>query len=171
MSYCLPKNRNNPEYVPVALDLRFVFDSDKTTATVGRVIKYIGNIYRNYSNKSRSETEREYFIVEEFFIAMPTRAAFESEIKLCKAINEHTSGLINDGDIKTVLSEFACAHTFVYQNLERDAKVGDLYDWANVDLYYLIAETDKNIAFTCNYIQAKLIKLMHEDLKFRLIKL
>jgi len=163
-----------PSLIPIsqpktpAIDLRRVFGSPITTATIGRVVKFLSAVYFAHSNKSYEEIFRENFITEEFCLCMPTVAAWDAELKLCTAIERHAAGVISDGDIKTVLSEFVAAHTFVYTDSGRTTKNGDCSVWLkDVDLY-LLESGDQS--FVCNPVQAWLVSLI-ENKKFKAVRL
>lgn len=102
------------------IDLARVFGGD-SMATVSRVVKYISQFYF-VAPKSFDDISRPNFIVEDFSLFMPTRTAWDSEIKLCEAILKHNSGAMSDDDIKAVLIEYLDAHTTVYHNGEARAK-------------------------------------------------
>lgn len=106
---------NLPKVRKCDLSLREVFESEKTRETVRRVIKYLASVYFNHSNKDFEAVSRPVAFVEEFFISMPTRAAFDAEIALCEAILAFSEGKISEGEMKDALKKFLDSHTFVYE--------------------------------------------------------
>lgn len=153
-----------------APDLRACFESDKTKATVERVIKYIGNVYNKYSIRSWEECARADIATEEFCLVMPTELAWFDELALCEAIRAHADGLISDLEIKANLDRYLASHIFIYLNGAREVKTGDFEKWADCDLFYLYAQ-ELDFGFTCNPVQAWLLKFLHEDINFKITRL
>lgn len=152
----------------VPIDLREVFCSSITTATVERVVKFIGLFFDSMSNRSEQERSHPFVTVEEFDLFMPTERAWFDELALCDAILRHSAGQITDLEIKAVLEAFVASHTYLYRDGFRSVKVGDFERWADCQIVYVTCPTNKNIAFACNPVQANLaLKLIPEGLEVR----
>lgn len=158
-----------PKLQPVVPDLRAVFASEKTAATLSRVLKFVGHYYKTFSNRSEADRYSPFYPVEEFDLLMPTEKAFADELALCGAILDHAAGRLTDDDIKAVLAAFVESHLYVYRNGQRAPKVGaDV--WAACPLVY-VYEPCGEIAFTCNPVQSWMICLLHRDINLRVLRL
>jgi hypothetical protein len=73
--------------------LQDLFESEATRVTRERVINYLYEIYSKYSNRKHKDITRINIVTEEFFLAMPTMAAFTSESELVTAITMHSQGV------------------------------------------------------------------------------
>jgi hypothetical protein len=161
-----------PKLAPAVppLDLRDVFASEQTKATVSRVVKYIGEYYERFSNRSENDRNSALFTVEEFDLLMPTETAYFDEIRLCEAILEHSAGRLSDSSIKAVLEAYIASHLWIYRNGLRSPKVGaDV--WSNCVLVHVYEPNNLSLAFTCNAVQSWLVWLLHPEIKLRVLRL
>jgi hypothetical protein len=134
------------------LNLDEVF-GERTAATRDRVITYISKIYREFANVP---FEKRSGSTEEFFLTMPTVAAWDTELQLCDAILKHSLAQITDEDIKVVLKNYLDTHTFIYKDGIRELKSGNWHYWTgdSVELFYTKSSGP------VNPIQYKLLELM-----------
>lgn len=168
----LPQKRIKAEVaLPASMDLEFVFESETTRPTVERVIKFLRPVYENFTGRSFEDISRENTKTEEFLLQMPTEAAFASELRLAGAILDHADGKVSDLEIKAVLDEFIATHTFIYFEEKRECKKGDFDKWAEGCELVYIREINTDFGFTCNFIQAYLVKFLHDDLNFKMVRL
>lgn len=158
MPSLIPKTRT-PD---IEIDLEQIFTGDSTAATRTRVISALGWVYGKYSDRSREERLRPNVITEEFYISMPTQAAYAAEIALCEAILSHSSGAISDENIKTVIKEFIDAHLLVHQNGSYEAKTGQFLDWTGKTLPLFYISSGLAFGMTGNMIQIELAKALEK---------
>src|SRR5436853_587936 len=100
MPSLIPTTGINPKHLEKGRQLQDVFESDATRITRERVISYLYEIYSKYSNRKHKDITRIGSVVEEFFLAMPTMAAFTSETELVTAIAMHSQGVLPDEAMK-----------------------------------------------------------------------
>lgn len=146
-----------------------VFKDEHTAATRERVVNFLFPLYEQYSDidveKAWSKTE----INEEIYLPMPTIAAYCSEVELCEAILEHSSGLLSDIAMQTILKTFLDTHIWIYHpDGPRTNKAGRWPDWARgVPLYCLrftqtLSGLQNKQEIVVNAMQAWLVRLCEE---------
>jgi hypothetical protein len=153
--------------VPAPLDLREVFESEKCANTLARVVRYIKPAFENCSRRSAADIRREGVITEEFCIEMPTRAAFDSEIELCRAIMDFSEKLIGENVMKDVLNRFIETHTVVYAaGTENKAwlKAGESESFfASPGFILSVSSEGKAETYIVNNVQLWLVYLLKKD--------
>lgn len=169
----LPKLRN------ILFSTREVFSNDETNS---RVVRFLSKAYFEHSDKSFEAVSRPVAFTEEFFMAMPTRRAFDAEIELCEAILAFNQNKIDGESCKVALEKFLYSHTFVYswQNfgtlnatIERTIKDDSEFVFEETCELFLFSFGEKS--FVCNAIQMWLIYLLERskdvNLNFKAVRL
>lgn len=150
------------------IDLIETFKGELAAKTRERVIDYLWPIYRDFSDLDVEKVWSKTTIHEEFYIPMPTNAAYFAELDLCKGILEHARGEIGDAVMLVLLREFVECHTWIYHpDGPRKNKRGNWPDWARVQLYTLTFSQAEPLPYfskeiICNSMQAWFIRLLEE---------
>lgn len=140
-----------------------LFRSDRARPTIERVAKYLAHVYENFADGSFERVSRANTVTEQFFLFMPTQAAYLAEMTLIEAIAAHSHQRITDAALRRSLEQFIDTHIFVYSGFSRTLKTGDWKKWAKTPL--VICEWPTNTAGPCNFIQAWLWFLIEKRTK------
>ena len=163
--------------IAAALDLNEIFTGDGCKESLSRVISYLAKISAALPLLSWEILEKQNYIFEEFFIGMPTVAAYFSEVKLCQAIERHANGFLSDAEMTAVLTEYVAVHTFIYKDFNgeksRELKAGifELWTGPEVELFYLENADDLYSGQTLNKIQVYLFRLLNPNGNYKLERL
>lgn len=134
----LPKTVRVRQPVPECVDLKELFETDRFSPSVTRVINHLSRVHAGYgySNTSHSDLWQPGVINERFYLKMPTWDAFLSEIELMNAIHSHALGNIDDENIKVYLKKYLDTHIFIYKENTYEIKSGESpFTGRAVDLY------------------------------------
>lgn len=149
MPSLFPKTRQQRNEAP---DVRRVFYSDECRPSLDRAARFIGSFEAQFSNRPFELLSTGAY-VEEFFLTMPTIAAWKAELELCAAIDQHSGNLISDDSLRKIIEKkYFFSHIFLYKNSSRETREGEWLPWIDTPLYYLTSPRQQ----TGNVIQTLL---------------
>lgn len=140
------------------INVREFFRSEAARPSIDRAVTVLRRMYVAHGNTAPERLWQSEAGVEEYFVFMPTKAAYFAEKGLILALDAHAAGKMDDAGVKQHLSEYLETHFFVYQGAKRTLRKGTWGEWTGnaVKLVLLEDERGRSLAPPCNEIQAHL---------------
>lgn len=140
------------------INISHFFRSEKARASIDRAVAALRRIYVAIGNVAPERLWQAEAAVEEYFVFMPTKAAYFAEKGLVSALNAHADGKLDDDGVKSQLREYMDTHIFVYSGAKRTLRKGTWGEWTGnaVKLVLLEDARGRSLAPPCNEIQAHL---------------
>lgn len=140
------------------INVREFFSSEQARPSIERAMVVLRRMFVAHGNLAPERLWQSEADVEEYFVFMPTKAAYIAEKGLISALNAHAAGSIDDNGVKQAISEYLNTHIFVYKDAKRTIRKGNWGEWTGnaVKLVLLEDERGRSLAPPCNEIQAHL---------------